>query len=171
MGAINEFGLNFNNKVVIDIGSSTGGFTHVLLKSGASKVYALDSGTNQLDYSLRSDSRVESMEKTNLKDIKEEMFAPIPEIAVCDVSFISIKHVFKVLNENLHGIPLMALIKPQFEANSSQVQEGGYVPEEIHEQIIDKVKTFASEQGYFLKKIAKSPIEGGVSKNIEYISF
>lgn len=168
--AIKEFNLNFQNHVVLDIGSSTGGFTQVALKNGATKVYALDSGTNQLDYSLRTNTKVVAMEKTNLKNIEAKMFNPLPEIAVCDVSFISLKHVFKVLKENLNSIPLMALIKPQFEANSDQVLEGGFVPEELHEAIIAKVKGFAQEQGYKLIMIKKSPIEGGVAKNIEYIS-
>lgn len=168
--AVEEFSLDFKNKVILDIGSSTGGFTQVALKNGASKVYALDSGTNQLDYSLRTNDRVAVMEKTNLKNIESLMFNPLPEFAVCDVSFISLKHVFKVLKENLKSIPLMALIKPQFEANSGQVLQGGFVPEDLHDEIIAKVKAFAMEQGYQLVAIKKSPIEGGVAKNIEYIS-
>lgn len=168
--AIEAFKLDFKNKTVLDIGSSTGGFTQVSLKNDAAKVYALDSGTNQLDYSLRTNAKVVTMEKTNLKSIEASMFNPLPELAVCDVSFISLKHVFKVLKENLNGIPLMALIKPQFEANSDQVLPGGFVPEELHEAIIAKVKAFAQEQGYKLIDIKKSPIEGGVAKNIEYIS-
>lgn len=168
--AIEAFKLDFKNKTVLDIGSSTGGFTQVSLKNDAAKVYALDSGTNQLDYSLRTNAKVVTMEKTNLKSIEASMFNPLPELAVCDVSFISLKHVFKVLKENLNGIPLMALIKPQFEANSDQVLPGGFVPEELHEAIITKVKAFAQEQGYKLIDIKKSPIEGGVAKNIEYIS-
>ncbi len=168
--ALKDFNLDFENKVILDIGSSTGGFTQVSLRAGAAKVYSLDSGTNQLDYSLRSNALVVSMEKTNLKDIHANMFLPLPDFAVCDVSFISLKHAFKVLSSQLSGIPLMALIKPQFEANSNQVQEGGYIPESLHNEIIDKVKGFAAEHGYNLIKIDKSPIEGGVSKNIEYIS-
>ena len=168
--AIKLFSLNFDNKVILDIGSSTGGFTQVAIQNGAKHVYSLDSGTNQLDYSLRVNPRVTSLEKTNLKEINKELFKHKIDFAVCDVSFISSKNVFKVLSEQLDNIPLMLLIKPQFEANSNQVEEGGFVPESLHKEIIEKVLNYAKEFGYYLSKIDKSPIEGGVSKNIEYIS-
>lgn len=170
LSAIEKFNINLVDKNVIDIGSSTGGFTQISLLKGAKHVYALDSGTNQLDYSLRSNNKVTSMEKTNLKDIKNSMFSEGLDFAVCDVSFISLKNVFKVLSEQFDSLPLMALIKPQFEANSDQVQEGGFVPETLHKEIIEKVISFAKQFGYEIKMIEKSPIEGGVSKNIEYIS-
>ena len=128
--AIEVFKIDLNNKVVLDIGCSTGGFTQVSLLNGASKVYALDVGTNVLDYSLRSNDKVIVMEKTNLKTIDYNNFKDV-DVVVTDVSFISLKQVFKVI-ENF-GVDIMALIKPQFEANSDQVEEGGFVSEDKHE--------------------------------------
>lgn len=169
--AIEEFKIDFKNKVTLDIGSSTGGFTEVSLENGSKKVYSVDVGTNQLDYKLRSHNKVKVMEKTNLKTLKRDMFNESIDIAVTDVSFISLKRVFDVLKEILDKDKiLMALIKPQFEANSDQIQKGGYVPEELHETIINNIKQYASEHGFECIKIDKSPIMGGKSKNIEYIS-
>lgn len=171
LGAIKEFDLDFENKIILDIGSSTGGFTHVALEKGANKVYALDVGKNQLDYKLRSDRRVIVYEKTNLKTINPSMFNEDIDIVLADVSFISLKNVFKVIN-NLESnkIKIIALIKPQFEANSNQVEPGGFVPETLHEDIIKKVKGYAKEFNFKLNKIAKSQIKGNKSKNQEYIS-
>ncbi|MCK5945761.1 MAG: TlyA family RNA methyltransferase [Mycoplasmataceae bacterium] len=169
LNAIEEFDMDLNNKVVLDIGSSTGGFTQVSLESGAKHVFALDVGTNQLEYKLRNDKRVTTLEKTNLKTITKEMFNESIDVVVTDVSFISLKHVFKVVN-GLDTKVIMALIKPQYEANSNQILKGGIAPKEIHEEIIEKVKSYASEYGFVLSSIKESPITGAKSKNIEYIS-
>ena len=169
LSAIEEFNLDLNNKVVLDIGSSTGGFTQVALENKASHVFALDVGTNQLDYKLRSDKRVTTLEKTNLKTITPEMFNKDIDVVVTDVSFISLKHVFRVVKD-LDVNFIMALIKPQYEANSDQILKGGIAPKEIHEEIISKVKTYALEEGFVLKDIKESPIVGAKSKNIEYLS-
>ncbi|TPR54354.1 TlyA family RNA methyltransferase [Metamycoplasma neophronis] len=171
IGAIEEFNIDVKNKVCIDIGSSTGGFVQVLLENGAKKVYAIDSGTNQLDYSLRTNASVVVYEKTNLKNLTLDMFAEQLDLATCDVSFISLKHVFKICSEILpSNTILMALIKPQFEAISKYVEEGGYVNPIHHEYIINKVIGYANEHHFKLERIAKSPITGDKSKNIEYIS-
>ncbi len=171
LSAIEKFNIDFNNKVVLDIGSSAGGFSEVSLKSGASHVFALDVGTNQLDYKLRSDERVTVMEKTNLKTIRRDLFDKEIDVVVTDVSFISLKHVFNVLKDiGDKNLQVMALIKPQFEANSDQVMSGGIVSEELHEEIIDKVKAFAAKNKFELKKIDKSPITGKKIGNIEYIT-
>lgn len=162
------FNLDFNNKVVLDIGSSTGGFTQVALESGATKVYSLDVGTNQLDFKIRSNPKVVALEETNLKTINKAMFAEDLDLVVTDVSFISLGHVFNVLAP--FNVEIVALIKPQFEAYQRDIEEGGYVDEKHHSDIINRVKEKAKENGYELVQIEKSPILGGKSKNIEYLS-
>ncbi len=169
--AIKIFKINCFNVVALDIGSSTGGFTEILLMNGARKVYALDVGTNQLDFSLRRNEKVVSIEKTNLKNISKNMFDEKIELVVTDVSFISLKEVFKVLAGFLDaGISVMALIKPQYEAFPDQVQKGGIVEESLHQDIINKVINHAKENGFLYKDHTISPIKGGKSKNTEYIS-
>ncbi len=171
LAAFEEFNLDVTNKVGLDIGSSTGGFTEVLLNKGAKKVYALDVGTNQLDFSLRRNNKVKVLEKTNLKRINKEMFDETVELVVTDVSFISLKEVFKVLESTLEsGVKLMALIKPQFEAFADQVEDGGYVPELLHNEIIERVKKHASTYGFEYIEHKASPIKGNKAKNIEYIT-
>ncbi|CRH45817.1 TlyA family RNA methyltransferase [Mycoplasmopsis arginini] len=171
--AIEKFEIEVENKTCLDIGSSTGGFVQVLLENKANKVYALDSGTNQLDFSLRKNDKVVVYEKTNLKNINESLFDEVIELITCDVSFISLKRVFEVCNKIfLNGTKLMALIKPQFEASSKYVEPGGYVPEQHHEYIKNKILQIAKENNFVLiKPIIKSPILGEKSKNIEYLSF
>ncbi len=169
--AIENFQLDFNNKVVLDIGSSTGGFTQVALSSGASKVYALDVGTNQLDFSLRRNEKVITLEKTNLKTITKDMFLENIDIVVTDVSFISLREVFKVLNKTLEPrVQVMALIKPQYEAFTDQVGNKGLVDESVHKEIIERVISHAKNNNF--KYIAHKPssIKGLKSGNIEYIS-
>ncbi|CAM9152017.1 TlyA family RNA methyltransferase [Mycoplasma marinum] len=171
LSAFQEFNLDITNKVGLDIGSSTGGFTEVLLSKGAKKVYSLDVGTNQLDFSLRRNEKVITLEKTNLKKINKEMFGEELDLVVTDVSFISLKEVFKVLKGTIEpGIQLMALIKPQFEAFSDQVEDGGYVPEKLHEEIIKRVKQHAKDNGFEYIIHKASPIKGNKAKNIEYIA-
>lgn len=162
------FNIDFTDKVVLDIGSSTGGFTHVALESGARKVYSLDVGTNQLDFKLRSNPKVVAMEETNLKEIKPEMFDEKIDLVVTDVSFISLGHVFNVLQP--FNVEIMALIKPQFEAYQKDIEAGGYVDVKHHDGIIKRVEEKALENGFKLIKVQESPVLGGKSKNIEYLS-
>ncbi|MGX9339534.1 TlyA family RNA methyltransferase [Mycoplasma sp. 332] len=171
--AIKEYGINVEDKVCLDIGSSTGGFVQVLLENKARKVYALDSGTNQLAFSLRINDKVVVYEKTNLKVINNNLFGEDINLVTCDVSFISLKYVFEVCNKTFgNGVLLVALIKPQFEASSKYVEPGGYVPKQHHEYIINKVINIARENNFILlKPIIESPIRGEKSKNIEYLSF
>ncbi len=170
LSALEEFAINPKHLVCLDIGSSTGGFTQVLLERGAKFVYALDVGTNQLEYKLRSDIRVKSLEKTNLKQISKNMFDQQIDLIVCDVSFISLKQVFDViapiLKQNTHFI---ALIKPQYEANSNDISKGGFAKVELHKEIIDKIILY-SEKNFEFMKLKESPILGSKSKNIEYLS-
>lgn len=169
--AIKIFNLNFENKNILDIGSSTGGFTQVALEKGAKKVWSLDVGTNQLDYSLRSNNQVVVLEKTHFNKISKELISEKIDIVVCDVSFISVKKLFLVLENFLETkTQLMILIKPQFEATSKFVQEGGYVEKQHHQYLIDIIIENANKYGFEFKHIAESPITGSKSKNIEYIS-
>lgn len=167
---IKKFNIDPKNKVCLDIGSSTGGFTDVLLQNKAKKVYCVDVGTNQLDYSLRNNNKVVVMEQTNLKDLKPSMFNEKINLIVCDVSFISLKHVFKVCKDLIdESSDCIFLIKPQFEANSDEIEDGGFLPEEKHAGIIEKVNKFANLNNFNLVELTISPIKGQKSKNIEYI--
>ncbi|MGL5205050.1 MAG: TlyA family RNA methyltransferase, partial [Metamycoplasmataceae bacterium] len=162
--------INPSGLICLDIGSSTGGFTQVLLEKGAKFVYALDVGTNQLDYKLRSDDRVKSLEKTNLKSINKEMFEQQIDLIVCDVSFISLKYVFDVISDLLlKSSFFIALIKPQYEINSNDVSKKGFAEIELHQEIIDKIVQYSKDNFEFIK-LKQSPILGYKSKNVEYLS-
>lgn len=172
--ALEKFDINVKNKICLDVGSSTGGFTHVLLEKGAKKIYALDSGTNQLDFSIRKNSRVVSLERTNLKSIKRNMFNEKIDFICCDVSFISVKSLFNVLaKENILSAnnEIIILIKPQFEANSNLVENGGFVDPKYHKEIIELIINFAQNLNFKFESITESPIKGNKSKNIEYLTF
>ena len=172
LAAIKEFKLEIKNKICLDIGASTGGFSQVLIHHGAQLVYALDVGTNQLDFKLRNLNNLISLEKTNLKTINKNMFNHQLDLVVCDVSFISIKHVFNVLTDDLlsKNHHLIILIKPQFEAPSRLVSANGYVDPIYHQEIIDKIILDANNKGFVLKQICPSPVVGQKSKNIEYLA-
>ena len=170
LSALEEFKVSPQNLVCLDIGSSTGGFTQVLLEKEAKFVYALDVGTNQLAYKLRSNPKVKTLEKTNLKLINQKMFDQQIDLIVCDVSFISLKHVFDVISPLLKPSSLfIALIKPQYEANSNDISEGGFAKVELHKEIIDKIIMYSEDDFEFIK-LKKSPILGNKSKNIEYLT-
>ena len=172
LAAIKAFNLEINNKICLDIGASTGGFSQVLIHHRAKLVYALDVGTNQLDFKLRNLNNLISLEKTNLKTINKNMFKHQLDLVVCDVSFISIKHVFNVLTDDLlsENHQLIILIKPQFEAPSKLVDANGYVDPIYHQEIIDKIILDAKTKGFVLKQICPSPVVGQKSKNIEYLA-
>ncbi|QJG67154.1 TlyA family RNA methyltransferase [Mycoplasma phocoenae] len=169
--ALKIFNIDVKNKICVDLGSSTGGFVQVLLKHNAKKVYAVDVGTNQLDYSLRINPNVVVFEQTNLKDLTTTHFNEMIDIFTCDVSFISLKYVFgtlkKIANPNSE---IILLIKPQFEASSKYVSAGGYVEEKYHPFLIDRVKEYGKQEGFECVSVEQSPILGQKSKNIEYIS-
>ncbi len=125
-GAAGDLGFNFEGKVVLDAGASTGGFTDYALRHGAVKVYAVDVGYGQLDWKLRQDPRVVNMERTNIRYLHREALGEIPDIATIDLSFISLKKAIPVLVEI--GIPeIVVLVKPQFEAAREKVERGGVV--------------------------------------------
>jgi 23S rRNA (cytidine1920-2'-O)/16S rRNA (cytidine1409-2'-O)-methyltransferase len=170
--AIDTFGIELQDVVMIDIGSSTGGFTDCALKHGASHVYAIDVGTNQLDWSLRSDDRVCVMEKTNFRYLTpENLIGPIPNFASIDVSFISLRIILPPLMAMLvHPSSIVALIKPQFEAGREKVGKSGVIRDSaIHREVLSTILNFAEELGYRLKGLTFSPITGGEG-NIEFLA-
>lgn len=170
--ALQIFQLDLTDKIVLDIGSSTGGFTDVSLQNGAALCYALDVGTNQLDWKLRSDKRVVVMEKVNFRYSKPEDFTNgQPEFATIDVSFISLKLILPVLKSILTtGGTVVALIKPQFEAGKEKVGKKGIVSDpKIHQEVLEKVLFLATSYGFDVKGISYSPITGGTG-NIEFLA-
>lgn len=168
--AFEEFPLNAQNKTAIDIGSSTGGFTQVLLEKGASKVYAVDSGTNQLHYKLRTHKKVEVLEKTNARYLTKAQFNPLPLLAVIDVSFISLSLILPVV-KNLQCAEVVALIKPQFEMGKEIKNFNGVVKtQEDRDKAIEKVKNYAIQNNFKVKGVVESPITGPKG-NQEYLIY
>lgn len=173
MHAIEYFNIDIKNKICLDVGSSTGGFTHVLLNKNAQKIYALDVGTNQLDFQIRSNHKVISFENTNLKNIHKSMFKELIDFICCDVSFISCKNLFDVLNkENILNQEnfIIILIKPQFEAKYELVSQGGFVDQKYHQEIIDNIIDYAKKLNFSFLGLVESPIKGNKSQNIEYLA-
>ena len=168
--AINEFGIDLKDKLVLDIGSSTGGFTDCALRYGARKVIAVDVGTDIMDRKLRFDSRVELHENTDIRDFPEEAYSSI-DYAVCDASFISLPVALKKLGASKVIFCLVALIKPQFECGIELARKykGVITDPQIHDEIIKKVTSEMEEIGFALEKITVSPILGG-DGNKEFIA-
>lgn len=170
--AVSVFSLDFSGKKVLDVGASTGGFTDCALQNGAEFVYSVDVGTNQLDWKLRSDSRVKSIENRHINDLTpDEIDNSTIDYIVMDVSFISIKRVLPdLLSFFSPHTKLMALIKPQFEAKKEDIAKGGIVKDEnVHLEIIEDIVSFAKEHGLYLEGLDFSPITG-TKGNVEYIS-
>lgn len=166
--ALNVFNIDVNNKICLDIGASTGGFTDCLLKNGAKKVYSVDVGYGQLDYTLRSDPRVVSMEKYNARYLDANDFEDV-SFACIDVSFISIKLILPPLLKCLNpDSDVVVLIKPQFEAGIKHVSKGVVKSPEVRAQICLDIMNFADAQGYSVKGLDYSPIKGPKG-NIEYL--
>jgi 23S rRNA (cytidine1920-2'-O)/16S rRNA (cytidine1409-2'-O)-methyltransferase len=161
-GALNHFGINVKGMVIIDIGSSTGGFTDCLLKRGAEKVFAVDVGTGLLDWKIRNDRRVEVLEGRNIRYLGFEEIPEPVDLAVIDVSFISLDKVIPKAREFLNKCGcILALIKPQFEVGRGQVGKGGIVRDpEKHKMVIEKIKTFIDGLGLDVKGVFESPIKG-----------
>lgn len=160
--ALNYFAVNPTGFVCIDIGSSTGGFTDCLLKYGAGRVVAIDVGTNQLVWSLRSDPRVEVRENKNARELKPADFDTEFDLAVMDVSFISVTKILPAIVPLLKTVgKLLVLIKPQFEVGRGEVGKGGIVREaEKHARVVAEVNEFASELGLRTEGVIESPILG-----------
>ena len=168
--ALKVFPIDPAGLVCIDCGASTGGFTDVLLQHGAAKVYAVDVGYGQLAWKLRVDPRVVNLERCNLRYVTREQIPEPIDLAVMDVSFISVRLVIPAVKELLKpGADLVCLIKPQFEAGREEVGKKGVVREaEIHLSVIETVLAFARETGWSVMGLDFSPIRGPEG-NIEFI--
>jgi 23S rRNA (cytidine1920-2'-O)/16S rRNA (cytidine1409-2'-O)-methyltransferase len=165
-----HFGFDVKDAVALDVGSSTGGFTDVLLSRGAAKVYAVDVGTNQLAWKLRQDERVIVHEQMNARNLDASIIPEPVDIVVCDASFISLA---KVLDAPLKlvktGGKLVALIKPQFEAGRNEVGKGGVVRDPaIHERVCAEAKGWVEAQGWTVLGVTPSPITGPEG-NVEFL--
>lgn len=169
--SIRTWDLDLEGAVCMDIGSSTGGFTDCMLQNGASKVYALDVGTNQLAYSLRVDPRVVVMEKTNIRDLDTDSFEKLDFISI-DVSFISLNLVLPVASRLLkEGGQMVALVKPQFEAGREKVGKGGIVRDKsVHREVVENVVKYAENADLRPCGLSYSPITGAKG-NIEYLLY
>lgn len=168
--AVNEFGIWFTDKTVIDIGASTGGFTDVALQNDARKVYSIDVGKGQLHYSLTKRPAVVNLQKVNFRNIDFDTIGEPADLIVCDVSFISLKLIIPSCVQFCKSdTELIFLIKPQFEAERKNVGKNGVVKESaIHIQVIEKIIMFALEFGFQLSGLCKSPIRGPKG-NVEYL--
>lgn len=169
--ALDAFGVGVSGLTAVDLGSSTGGFTDCLLQRGASKVYAIDAGRGQLDWRLRNDTRVVSMEKFNARYLKpEDIDSAQVGIAVIDVSFISLTKIIPPAAGVLApGGVLIALIKPQFEVGKGEVGKGGIVRDEVkRKEVVDRITDFISALGLDVRGVVESPITGA-DGNVEYL--
>src|SRR5690625_2907432 len=170
--ALTFFDIDLQNKIMVDVGSSTGGFTDCALQNGVKLSYAIDVGYNQLDWKLRNDERVIVMERTNFRYVTPDMLKEgTPNFATIDVSFISLTLILPVLKTLLEkNSDIIALIKPQFEAGRDEVGKGGIVRDpNIHKKVLEKILTFAENEGYHVYNLTYSPITGGEG-NIEYLA-
>jgi 23S rRNA (cytidine1920-2'-O)/16S rRNA (cytidine1409-2'-O)-methyltransferase len=170
-GALDRFSIIISEKICMDVGASTGGFTDVLLHHGAAKVYAVDVGHGQLHEKLRADTRVVNLEKTNARTLDATMITDALDIIVCDASFISLKQVLPAaMALAKQGAQLVALIKPQFEAGREHVGKQGVVKDAaLHQQICDDItRWFAHDRGWQVRGLVESPITGP-SGNREFL--
>ena len=167
LAAIKSFYLDFNGKTIVDIGASTGGFTDCALQNGAAKVYSIDVGTNQLAEKLRNDSRVISLEQTNIKDIP--CFPEKIDFFVMDVSFVSIEYLMKDIEKFItEDNKLVCLIKPQFEVGKTHMKNGIVKDRTTHIQVIKNIMNDLANYGLGTSKLIPSPILGG-SGNKEFL--
>lgn len=168
--ALDEFDIDVSGKVAMDVGSSTGGFTDVLLTNGAARVYAVDSGTNQLAWKLRQDERVIVHEQTSARILTQDHIPEPVDIIVCDASFISLAKVLETpLTFARTGAELVALIKPQFEAGRDEVGKGGVVRDEaVHSRVCAEVKMWLVEKNWTVHGLTTSPITGPQG-NVEFL--
>lgn len=169
---IKHFNLDVSNYIAADIGCSTGGFTDVLLHNGASKVYSVDVGYGELAWKLRNDERVVLLERTNARNLTSEHINENLDIVVCDASFIGLKSVLPaVLSLCKPSTKLVALIKPQFEVQKSEVGAKGVVRDEsLHKRVCQEIETWINDIGWNSQGITKSPIKGPEG-NVEFLIY
>lgn len=169
--ALSQFNTSVHDKVIVDIGSSTGGFTDCALQNGAKLIYAIDVGYNQLAWKLRNDERVIVNEKTNFRYVTKEIFTEgLPNYSTIDVSFISLRLILPVLKTVLaNNSEVIALIKPQFEAKKAEVGKKGVIKDkQVHYSVINNIVNFATSEGFRLLDLTYSPITGNIG-NIEFL--
>ncbi len=168
--ALEQFRINVEGKIALDIGASTGGFTDCLLTRGVAKVYAVDVGYGQLDWRLRKDSRVVCLDRTNARKLIIEDLGEKPQLAVVDVSLISLRLVLPPLFEILkQQDEIIALVKPQFEVGKDEVENKGIIKDPIkHINVLLRLNNFISENSWALCHITESPIQGQKG-NREYL--
>ncbi len=168
---LDAFAIDPAGRTCLDVGASTGGFTDLLLRRGAARVYAIDVGYGQLDFGLRQDPRVVVLERTNVREMDLALVPEPAQLAVIDVSFISLTAVLPRVAELLRtpGAPIVALVKPQFEASRDAVGKGGVVRDPAARQAaIDKVATWARQAGFAVGEVVESPITGPAG-NVEFL--
>lgn len=161
-GALDAFSLTVAGLVAMDVGASTGGFTHCLLRRGARRVYAVDVGYGQLAWKLRQDARVVVLERTNVRYLEREQIPEPVDLATIDTSFISLTKVIPRVLEFLSGNGrLLALIKPQFEVGRGLVGKGGVVRQpELHQRVVSELERFCRDQGLAVQGVVESPLLG-----------
>jgi 23S rRNA (cytidine1920-2'-O)/16S rRNA (cytidine1409-2'-O)-methyltransferase len=170
--ALDHFHISPADKIIMDIGSSTGGFTDCVLKENARKVYAIDVGYGQIDWSLRQNPKVVLLEKTNIRYLERERITDVIDLIVIDVSFISLEKVLPKCREFLSDDgEILALIKPQFEVGREMVEKGGVIKDESKRMYaIEKIRTFASSLGFESVGVFESPVHGHKG-NVEYFIY
>ena len=170
--AIELYTIDLTDAVMVDIGASTGGFTDCALQHGASKVFAIDVGYNQLAWKLRNDPRVINMEKQNIRTVTPVQLGELVDFISIDVAFISLDKVLPVAGTLLKDSgSMVALIKPQFEAGKDNVGKGGIVRDaKIHEEVLERILGIAREEGFSLQGLTYSPIKG-MDGNIEFLGY
>jgi 23S rRNA (cytidine1920-2'-O)/16S rRNA (cytidine1409-2'-O)-methyltransferase len=167
---LSHFGFDVIGAIALDVGSSTGGFTDVLLSRGAAKVYAIDVGTNQLAWKLRQDPRVVVHEQTNARHLDASVVLEPVDVVVCDASFIALSKVLAAaLGFAKAGAKLVALIKPQFEAGRDEVGKGGVVRDPaVHQRVCDDAVAWVASLGWTVAGVTQSPITGPEG-NVEFL--
>lgn len=170
--ALEEFGLKVEGRIALDVGASTGGFTHCLLRKGARKVIAIDVGYGQFAWKLRQDPRVILLERTNIRTLPPEKVPYLSDFVAIDLSFISVKKVFANIKRLIKkGAEIVVLIKPQFEAGRSQVGKGGIIRDpEVHKKVLFDLWEYFIREGFVLKGLSFSPLKGSEG-NIEFLAY
>lgn len=168
--AIDKFNLDLNEKICMDVGSSTGGFTDCMLQNGASKIYAIDVGYGQLHYKLREDKRVVVLERTNVRNIDDKIILDLINFISIDVSFISLKLVLPVLKQFIDkNTDIIILIKPQFEAGKEMVGKKGVIRDpKVHKIVLENILDFLAREKFELLNLDFSPVTGAQG-NIEFL--
>lgn len=170
VGGLDHFGIDPAGLTCMDVGSSTGGFTDVLLSRGATRVYAVDVGTNQLAWKLRQDERVVVLEQTNARHLTPDQIPEPIDLLVCDASFIALSKVLeKAVDFVAPGGRALLLVKPQFEAGRAEVGKGGVVRDpEVHERVVAEAQQWIASRGWAVLGVTRSPITGPEG-NVEFL--